>query len=80
MRRIKGIPKEEWDIITTGQAMTPVEKLKVVRPSDDALGVLQRMDEENLNEIAVAGGGKVIGVVVRENLIRFAQSLQGLRR
>ena len=80
LRRIKGIPKEEWDIITTGQAMTPVEKLKVVRPSDDALGVLQRMDEENLNEIAVAGGGKVIGVVVRENLIRFAQSLQGLRR
>ncbi|MGB2800075.1 MAG: site-2 protease family protein [Dehalococcoidia bacterium] len=80
LRRIKGIPKEEWDIITTGQAMTPVEKLKTVRPSDDALGVLQRMDEENLNEIAVAGGGKVIGVVVRENLIRFAQSLQGLRR
>ena len=80
LRRIKGIPREEWDIITTGQAMTPVEKLKVVRPSDDALGVLQRMDEENLNEIAVAGGGRVIGVVVRENLIRFAQSLQGLRR
>jgi len=80
LRRIKGIPKEEWDIITTGQAMTPVEKLKVVRPSDDALGVLQRMDEENLNEIAVAGGGRVIGVVVRENLIRFAQSIQGLRR
>jgi len=80
LRRIKGIPKEEWDIITTGQAMTPVEKLKVVRPSDDALGVLQRMDEENLNEIAVAGGGRVIGVIVRENLIRFAQSIQGLRR
>ena len=80
LRRIKGIPKEEWDIITTGQAMTPVEKLKAVRPSDDALGVLQRMDEENLNEIAVAGGGRFIGVVVRENLIRFAQSLQGLRR
>jgi len=80
LRRIKGIPKEEWDIITTGQAMTPVEKLKAVPPSDDALGVLQRMDEENLNEIAVAGGGRFIGVVVRENLIRFAQSLQGLRR
>ena len=80
LRRIKGIPKEEWDIITTGQAMTPVEKLKAVRPSDDALGVLQRMDEENLNEITVAGGGRFIGVIVRENLIRFAQSLQGLRR
>ncbi len=80
LQRIKGIPKEEWDIITTGQAMIPVEKLKAVRPSDDALGVLQRMDEENLNEITVTGGGRVIGVIVRENLIRFAQSLQGLRR
>lgn len=80
LRRIKGIPREEWDITTVGQAMTPVEKLKVVRPSDDALEVLQRMDEESLNEIAVAGGGRVIGVVVRESLIRFAQSLQGLRR
>ncbi len=80
LRRIKGIPRDEWDITTVGQAMTPVEKLKVVRPSDDALEVLQRMDEESLNEIAVAGGGRVIGVVVRESLIRFAQSLQGLRR
>ena len=80
LRRIKGIPREEWDITTVGQVMTPVEKLKAVRPSDDALEVLQRMDEENLNEITVAGGGRVIGVVVRENLIRFAQSLQGLRK
>ncbi len=80
LRQIKRIPREEWDIITAGQAMTPVEKLKAVRPSDEALGVLQQMEEESLNEVTVARDGGVVGVILRDNLIRFAQSLQGLRR
>jgi CBS domain-containing protein len=80
LRQIKRIPREEWDIITAGQAMTPVEKLKAVRPSDEALGVLQQMEEESLNEVTVARDGRVVGVILRDNLIRFAQSLQGLRR
>lgn len=77
--QIKRLPQESWDITTTGQAMTPVEDLKVVRPSDDALGILERMDEENLDQVSVIREGRVIGIILRDNLIRFAQRLRELR-
>lgn len=80
LQQIRGIPREDWDIMTAGQAMTPVEKLRTVHPGDPALRVLQRMEQDSVNEVAVAREGRVIGVIMRDNIIRFAQRLQGLRR
>ncbi|MBE0415357.1 MAG: site-2 protease family protein [Dehalococcoidia bacterium] len=79
LHQIKDVPKEYWDITTTGQAMTPVENLKMVRPGDDAISVLERMDEENLNQVTVVREGRIIGMVLRDNLIRFTQRLRELK-
>lgn len=79
LRQIKEVPKEYWDMTTTGQAMTPAENLKMVRPSDDALAILERMDEENLEQVTVVREGRVIGVILRDDLIRFAHRLSQLK-
>lgn len=79
LHQIKDVPQEYWDITTSGQAMTPVEELKMVRPGDDALSILERMDEENLNLVTVVREGRVIGVILRDYLIRFAQRLHELK-
>jgi len=75
--QIKQVPRDSWDITTAGQAMTHVEQVKAVRPSDDAVTVLEQMEEENLNLVAVVGEGKFWGIIVRDVLIQFALSLQG---
>ena len=77
--QIKRIPRKSWDITTLGRAMTPVEKLEAVRPSDEALRVLNRMSEGDLSAVTVARDGRVVGVILRDNLMRFAENLRRLK-
>jgi CBS domain-containing protein len=60
--------------------MAPLEKLKVVRPSDDAISILERIEEDNLEIVAVVREGRLIGMVLRDNLVRFAQRLSELKK
>lgn len=80
LRQIKEVPRENWDITTAAQAMTPVENLKAIHPTDAALGLLESMDEENLEQVAVIREGRVIGMILRDDLLRFAQRFSELKR
>ncbi len=77
--QVKAVPRDHWDITTSGQAMTPVENLKIVRPTDGALSILERMGEENLDLVTVVSEGRIIGMILRDNLIRFAQRFHELK-
>ena len=79
MQQVKEVPQEYWDLTTTGQSMTPLENLKMVQPSDKALSILERMDEENLELVAVVMEGRFIGMILRDDLIRFSQRLRELK-
>jgi len=79
LRRIREVPREEWDVTTTEQAMIPVSELKVAKPTDDAVSVLERMSEERENLVAVVEEGRILGVILSDDLIQFAQRLQSLR-
>lgn len=79
LHQIKEVPREDWDITTVGQAMTPVEKLKAVKPSDDVISMLERMEEGTLNVVTVVEEGRMLGLILRENVIQFAYRLQELR-
>jgi len=80
MRQIKEVPRQYWDITTAGQVMTPVENLKAVHPTDDALSLLEGMDEAGLEQVVVVREGRVIGVILRDDLIRLGQRLSELKR
>ena len=55
--------------------MTPVNKLKVAHPDQDALSVLEQMEENDINQIPVVSGGRVIGLIARDSLLRFFTSV-----
>ena len=77
--QIKKIPRKRWDVTTVRRAMTSVEQLEAVRPGDEALHVLNRMNEGELSAVTVAQDGRVVGVILRDNLMRFAENLRRLR-
>lgn len=79
LRRIREVPKEDWDVTTIGQAMIPVAELKVAATSDDATSVLEQMSEDSVNVVAVVEDGRIIGVILRDDLIQFASRMQSLR-
>jgi len=74
LRDIKLIPQEKWDSTTLNEIMTPADKLKTAQPNQPAVSLLEEMDEWNINQMPVLEGGKVIGMVARDNLLRFLRT------
>jgi Zn-dependent protease/CBS domain-containing protein len=74
MQQIKKVPRTRWAITPVQDIMTPASKLKVAYADQDILSVLQEMNGESTNHIPVMEGGKVIGIINREDIARFLRT------
>ena len=74
LQQIKEVPRTHWATTTVQDIMTPASKLKVAYADQDILSVLQQMNGENANHIAVIEAGKVIGIINREDIARFLRT------
>jgi len=74
VHNVKGIPQPRWDEVTVAQAMTPYDALKKVSPQDEALAVLERMDEEDVNQMPVVEEGRLVGLIGRDRLLHFVRT------
>ena len=68
---IKSVSQPSWEATPVREIMTSVDKLKVVHPDQDALSLLEQMEADDINQMPVVSGDRVIGLVTRDNLIRF---------
>lgn len=71
---IKSVPQPNWDATQVKDIMTPVDKLKMAHPDQNALNILEQMDESNINQMPVVSEGGIIGLITRDNLIRFLRT------
>jgi len=74
LQNIKPVSQQNWGVTQVKEIMTPIDKLKVVYPEQDALSILEQMDESDTNQMLVASGGRVIGVIARDDLITFLRT------
>jgi len=81
LHKIKTVAQPNWGVTQVKEIMTPVDRLKVASPDQDALSIVEQMDESNINQMPVVSEGRVIGLVARENLIRLLRirSLLGMK-
>jgi len=68
---IKAVPQTRWDITPVRAVMTPADKVVSARPEEEALSILERMEEHDLNQMPVVKERLVLGIIVRENLLHF---------
>lgn len=71
---IKSVPQPNWGVTQVKEIMTPVDKLKIASPDQDALSILEQMDESSINQMPVVSEGRVIGLITRDNLIRLLRT------
>jgi len=74
LNNIKTVPHQDWDTTQVKEVMTSIDKIdkiKAVPPNQDALSILQEMDENDINQIPVISEGSVIGLITRDRLIRL---------
>jgi len=79
LRNIKSVPQGQWDYVSTEKAMTPVNKLDVARPDEDAGSLMERMDELDINQIPVVSDGRFLGLVTRETLLKVIRTRLDLK-
>ncbi len=70
---VRGLERERWPCTPVGEIMVPYERLVVAHPEEDAWEVLQRMDARNVNQMPVEEAGRLLGLIARENLLRYVR-------
>jgi len=76
---IKAVPRQRWDVTQVKEIMTPIDKLNVAHPDQEALSILEQMEADGINQMPVVSEGRVIGLITRDNLIRFLRLRSELR-
>ncbi len=70
LHQIKAVPQERWVQMSVGEAMTPVSQLRIVAPDRPLLDVLQLLEGRDINQVPVAAGDRLVGMITRDHLLR----------
>jgi Zn-dependent protease/CBS domain-containing protein len=79
MLDVKSIPRQDLAVTQVRELMTPIDQLGLARPDQNALSVLDEMNERDLNQMPVVGEGGVMGLITRDSLLRLPRTRSGLR-
>jgi len=74
LQGIKSVPQSSWDMTLVEKIAVPVDRLKAATPEQDALSVMEQMDENDINQMPVISENRVIGLITRESLLRFLRT------
>ncbi len=58
MANLRGLPQGQWPSTLVENAVIPPAQLLVAHPGEDAVDVLERMEEEDIGQIVVGRGGE----------------------
>lgn len=75
---IRHIPRDEWGQTPVGHAMIPVERLHIVSSRQSLNEVLPLMVERDVNQLPVVEDGRLVGVLSREDIVRFLEIRRSL--
>ncbi len=76
LRDVVTVPEERRDWVTIGEVMTPWSRVTAFSPDTPLLTALQRLEEANANQAPVVANDQVVGMLGREQIIRYL----GMRR
>jgi Zn-dependent protease/CBS domain-containing protein len=71
LRDLAEVPRERWDWVSVAEVMRPWSQLTSVQPRSELLAALQLMDDNQIGQLPVLDGGRLIGLLTREEIIHF---------
>lgn len=76
---VLAIPRGEWPVKTVADAMVPIDKMHFITPETPALEALTEMSSDEVNQLPVIEGGRLVGVVNRSNVLEMVQKRSELK-
>ena len=74
LHAVRTVPREEWGVTSIQAVMLPLDKLHSASPDEPALGVLERMQSEDINQMPVISEGQIVGMIGRDTILRALQT------
>ncbi|MGB6483860.1 MAG: site-2 protease family protein [Candidatus Acidiferrales bacterium] len=74
LHRVQLFPRDEWANTSVQAAMVPQNGIHWVSPSEPVMGVLQRMQSEDVNQMPVLQESHIIGMISRDSILRVIQT------
>ena len=79
LRNIKKVPNIKWNTTTVKEVMVPDSSLLTVHPDDDAVHILENMEEKNIYRVPVIKEGKIAGIISYDNLMHLPKIRSDLK-
>lgn len=73
VENVRSVPQEQWVRTRVSQVMTAMERLRALRPWDEAIQALQQFAERGESQLPVVDDGRVVGLLSRATLLRFIE-------
>jgi CBS domain-containing protein len=71
LHEVKAIPQDQWATVRVEEVMTRKEQLATVAPQEDLFRALEKMDDANVAQMPVVSGENLIGMLSREEVLRY---------
>ncbi|MBN2098639.1 MAG: site-2 protease family protein [Dehalococcoidia bacterium] len=68
---VRAVERKLWPVKTVRDIMTPIDKMRQVRPDDDLSTVMYLLMEQGVNQVPVLQDNNIIGMVWRDSLLVF---------
>jgi Zn-dependent protease/CBS domain-containing protein len=74
LHRVREWPRDQWPGTSVQAAMVPLERIHAARADEPVLGILDRMQSEDVNQMPVFDDGRLIGIISRDSILRVLQT------
>ncbi len=70
---VRALPHDTWDSKTVREIMTPANKLVMATPEDDAAEALDKIMQQDVQQLPVVREGKLAGLLRRRDVVKWLQ-------
>jgi Zn-dependent protease/CBS domain-containing protein len=74
--QLKQAPRDTWATTRIDQIMIPLDQVHIVHPETDLWDAIKEMDLDGVNQLPVMSDGSFMGLLSRENILRFLRNLK----
>jgi Zn-dependent protease len=74
LHEVRAVPRTSWANVTAAEVMRASQDLVTARPEDDLLTAIQRMDDAGVGQLPVVSRDRLVGMVSREQLLRYLRA------
>jgi len=78
VHQIAAVPRDRWTTTTVADAMTPIARVKRIKPTTGLWEAMTEMDHDGVNQLPVMEDGGVLGMLTRADVISYLGTLQAL--